>query len=195
MTRCNLFCNHLRLRIGFPLGRACFRSSGLTILCRSKIALVLCPEIIMATLSGMPARTISLTAVLLKSWKYLLITRFLTSFFPGETEIFDLLAIPAKDKRTIKMPVYERPAKEITQFVIQIYSPALFVFRVANFETSNPQFQIYLIPRQSDYLKDTPAGHIGKGYNTLQISRQGIANQPSITLASYSFARETEAVE
>jgi len=36
---------------------------------RSKIALVLCPEIVIATFSETPAFTMPLTAVLRKSWK------------------------------------------------------------------------------------------------------------------------------
>ena len=46
-----------------------FRSWSLTILCRSKTQRVLWPDIVIATFSGIPARTIFLTAVLLKSWR------------------------------------------------------------------------------------------------------------------------------
>jgi DNA replication protein DnaC len=43
------------------LAAACLRSLSSTILYLSKMLLVLCPEIIMATLSGMPALTMFLT--------------------------------------------------------------------------------------------------------------------------------------
>jgi len=51
------------------LSEAFLRSFSLTMLYRSNTALVLCPDILMATTSGIPARIIFLTAVLLRSWK------------------------------------------------------------------------------------------------------------------------------
>ena len=47
---------------------AILRSLGLTMLYRSKTDLALCPEIIIATLSGIPDRTLFRTAVRRKSW-------------------------------------------------------------------------------------------------------------------------------
>ena len=61
---------------------ASLRSESLTMLYRSKTALVLCPLIIIATLSGIPERTMLRTAVLLKSWKtFIPVPAFLQAVF------------------------------------------------------------------------------------------------------------------
>jgi hypothetical protein len=87
------------------LWAASLRSVSLTMLYRSNTALVLCPEIIIATLSGIPDRTMLRTAILLKSWKsFIPAPPFLQAVFHALSNRFTL-SVPSSFRNTKGMVV------------------------------------------------------------------------------------------